>query len=78
MTPVISPRSLRTFFDALDLAGFAPPARHEEIGERFLDLLVAGVDHELVGTDIWFRRILTEAPSAAQRLGGPGSHPGPS
>ena len=51
-------RSPRTFFTACDLARVAYPTTHAEIGERFLDLLVAGIDHELVGTETWLTRIL--------------------
>ena len=59
---MITPRSSRTFFDALWRARLESPAGNAEIGERFLDLLVLGIDHELVGTDVWYRRILGEAP----------------
>jgi hypothetical protein len=53
-------------FEALHRAHLEPPTSHAEIGERFLDLLVAGVDHELVG--VWYDRILSDAPDAAGRL----------
>ena len=45
---MITPRSSRTFFDALWLAGLEPPTNNAEIGERYLDLLIRGIDHELV------------------------------
>jgi hypothetical protein len=59
---VIRPRASRTFFDALWRARLEPPVRNAEIGELFLDLLVLGIDHELVGSDVWYQRILSEAP----------------
>jgi hypothetical protein len=64
---VISPRSTRTFFEAMDQVGLAHPTCREEIGERFLDLVVAGVDHDLVGSDVWYDRILKDAPDVAAR-----------
>ena len=64
-THMISPQSERTFFEALYRAHLEPPTSRAEIGERFLDLLVAGVDHELVGSDTWYRRILADAPDVA-------------
>ena len=63
---MITPRSSRTFFEALELAGLEPPASHAEIGECFLALLVAGVDHELVGSDVWYRRIFEGAPDVGR------------
>lgn len=65
---MISPRSSRTFFEARQLAGLAPPTCNEEFGSRLLDLLVAGIDHEKVGTEAWYRRILAEAPDAVLPL----------
>jgi len=62
---MIASRSTRTFFEALHRARLDPPTSRAEIGERFLDLLVAGVDHELVGFETWYRRILDEAPDVA-------------
>jgi hypothetical protein len=66
---VIASRSRRTFFDALYLARLPEPTRRAEIGERFLDLLVAGIDHELVGFDVWYDRILGDAPDVAADAG---------
>ncbi len=37
------------------------------MGERFLDLLVAGVGHHLVGFGVWYDRILGDAPDVAAR-----------
>ena len=59
---MILSRSSRTFFEALRRARLEPPAGNAEIGERFLDLLVRGIEHELVGLDVWYCRILDEAP----------------
>ena len=59
---MITPRSYRTYFEALDRAGLAYPTCNQEHGERFLQLLVAGVDHELVDTEVWYRRIVEGAP----------------
>jgi hypothetical protein len=59
---VITPRSHRTYFEALDRVGLAHPACNQEHGELFLQLLVAGVDHELVDTEVWYQRIVEGAP----------------
>jgi hypothetical protein len=64
---MIAPRSDRTFYEALELARLVPPTSRQEIGQRFLELLVAGIDHELVGSDTWYRRILEAAPAGAKR-----------
>jgi hypothetical protein len=64
---MIAPRSDRTFYDALDLARLAPPTSRQDIGHRFLELLVAGIDHELVGSDTWYRRILEAAPAGCKK-----------
>jgi hypothetical protein len=58
---VITSRSSQMFFEALVQARLDPPARKAEIGERHLDLLIRGIDHELVGEECWYRRILDEA-----------------
>jgi hypothetical protein len=64
---MITPGSSRTFFDALWRARLDPPASNAEIGERFLDLFLLGIDHELVGSDVCYSRMLNEAPDV-QRL----------
>jgi hypothetical protein len=66
---VITPRSSRTFFEALLRARLDPPVGNAEIGERYLDLLVRGIDHELVGSEFWYRRILDEAPDRRPSAG---------
>ena len=68
---MITPRSNRTFFDALDLAGLPRPthspscvdfvAYETEKAELFLRLLVDGIDFRLVGDPYWYRTILTTA-----------------
>jgi len=45
------------------------PTCRAEIGERFLDLLVAGIDHDLVGFDVWYDRILGDAPDVVADAG---------
>ncbi|MBI4179169.1 hypothetical protein HY522_07095 [bacterium] len=70
----IRPGSTRTFFEALDLAGLPHPSLPypgylAEIGDLFLSLLVAGVDHEVVGDETWYCRILGNAPDAVDSPG---------
>src|SRR5262245_16133441 len=56
---VIAPRSTPTFFDAMTKAGLEhPTCLEEDVGNSFLDLLVAVVDHELVGSGVWYDEIL--------------------
>jgi hypothetical protein len=64
---MITTRSSRTFFEALHRARLTPPTSRDEIGERYLDLLVAGVDFELVGFDPWYLLILSYAPNVVAR-----------
>jgi len=71
-TTVIAPGSYRTFYEALDRAGLAHPTSMSEVGVRLIELLVAGVDHELVGSETWYRRIL-EASEKFGRGSSPGS-----
>jgi hypothetical protein len=55
---VIAPRSTPTFFDAMAKAGLEhPTCLEEDGGARFLEL-VAVVDHELVGSGVWYDEIL--------------------
>ena len=66
---MIASRSRRTFYEALDLARLPAPTCRAEIGERFLDLMVAGVDHELVGFDVWYDHIRGDAPDVVADAG---------
>jgi hypothetical protein len=61
----IDPRSLRSFYTALAKAGLEPPTSPGEIGECFLRLLIAGIDHDLVGSGTWLTRIFASAPDRA-------------
>ena len=63
-TPRIESRSRRNIWEAM-LLGRVYDQTH--FGETFLRLLVAGVDHEMVGTSVWYRVILSEAPDARPR-----------
>jgi hypothetical protein len=60
---VKSSRSTRTSFE--DKAGLAHPMFLQEIAERFLDLLVAGADYDLVGFEQCCDWILGDAPGVA-------------
>lgn len=64
---MIEPRSDRTFYDALALAGLPAPTSLAGVGERFLDLLLLGLDHELTGSAPWLKRILADAPDSLAR-----------
>jgi hypothetical protein len=68
---VIATRPPRSFFEAMDKVGLAHPTSRQEIGERFLDLLVAGMDYDLVGSDVWYDRILRKVPAVATRQEAP-------
>jgi hypothetical protein len=59
---VIRLGSSRTFWDALWRARLEPLGDNAQIGERFLALLILRIDDELVGSDVWYRRILDDAP----------------
>jgi hypothetical protein len=59
---MITPRSGRTFYEALTKAKLTPPRSEAEVGLRFLDLMVVGCDHELVGSPTWYRRLIETAP----------------
>jgi hypothetical protein len=58
---MIITRSHRTIFAAAARAGIPLPMRTAEVGECFLQLLVAGVDHEFVGSKEWMTAILNDA-----------------
>lgn len=54
VNPLIGPRSQRSLAEACALAGIPlPPATPLHHGEVYLRLLVAGVDHDAVGRDLW-------------------------
>jgi len=64
---VISGAPKRTFVDALKLAGLATPRNRQELGLRFFELLVLGIDHEFTGEMCWYQAVENTAPKDPTR-----------
>ena len=62
VSPDLVPRSMRPLEEAFALAGLPMPGSAAEASESYLRLLVAGLEHEDVGTESWINIILFGAP----------------
>jgi len=60
--PYLTPRSVRSLEEACKLAGLPEPTTAAELGEVYLRLLIAGLDHRDFGGPTWFIAIHLDAP----------------